>query len=58
MILLIKNRKFQMKVVFIIEQPEILRKLINPNEPNPGFGGTSFTAIRLALAINKSLNSY
>ena len=46
-----------MKVVFIIEQPEILRKLINPNEPNPGFGGTSFTAIRLAVAINKSLNS-
>jgi len=46
-----------MKVVFIIEQPEILRKLINPDEPNPGFGGTSFTAIRLAVEINKSLNS-
>lgn len=45
-----------MKVVFIIEQPEILKKLINPDEPNPGFGGTSFTALRLAVAINKSLN--
>ena len=47
-----------MKVVFIIEQPEILKKLINHDQPNPGFGGTSFTALRLAVAIHKSLNSY
>ena len=36
-----------MRVLFVLEQPEILQALQQPEGVNPGFGGTSFTTVRL-----------
>jgi hypothetical protein len=40
-----------MRVLFVLEQPEILQALQQPEGVNPGFGGTSFTTVRLVLAL-------
>ena len=40
-----------MRVLFVLEQPEILQALQQPDGVNPGFGGTSFTTVRLVLAL-------
>lgn len=40
-----------MKVLFVVEQAEILEKLRDPSGVNPGFGGTSFTTLRLAQEL-------
>ena len=45
-----------MKVVIILEQPVILEILKDPNAVNPGVGGTTFTALRLALELHNSKN--
>ena len=45
-----------MKVVIILEQPVILEILKDPDAVNPGVGGTTFTALRLALELHKSNN--
>jgi|GEM_PF-6901630 len=43
-----------MNILFLQEQPEILTKLADPNESNPGVGGTSFVTCQLAYAIHNS----
>jgi glycosyltransferase involved in cell wall biosynthesis len=40
-----------MNVLFIVEQAEILEQFIDPFGVNPGFGGTSFTTLRLAQEL-------
>jgi glycosyltransferase involved in cell wall biosynthesis len=37
--------------LFVLEQPDILQALQQPEGVNPGFGGTSFTTVRLVLAL-------
>ena len=43
-----------MKILFIIEQPEIFEKIKDPNYVNPGVGGTTFTTLRMAELLKKS----
>lgn len=43
--------KVTMKALFVIEQPYILKELQDPKGANPGFGGTSFTALRLVTEL-------
>jgi len=45
------NLKASMKALFAIEQPYILNELQDPRDVNPGFGGTSYTALRLAIEL-------
>jgi len=40
-----------MNVLFVVEQAEILEHFKDPFGVNPGFGGTSFTTLRLALEL-------
>ena len=40
-----------LSVLVVIEQPSIL-SVFNNNEANPGFGGTSYTALRLAFELH------
>ena len=40
-----------MNVLFVVEQAEILEHFKDPSGVNPGFGGTSFTTLRLALEL-------
>ena len=41
-----------MKLLIYIEQSEILGKMISDSQVNPGMGGTTYTALRLALSLN------
>lgn len=40
-----------MNVLFVVEQAEILEHFKDPSGVNPGFGGTSFTTLRLAQEL-------
>ena len=43
-----------MRILFVIEQPEIFDLIENNNYVNPGVGGTTYTSLRLAELLNKS----
>lgn len=41
-----------MRVLFLQEQPEVLQRLQQPRDPNPGVGGTSYTTCQLAYELH------
>ena len=41
-----------MKLLIYIEQSEILEKMVSQSQVNPGIGGTTYTALRLAFELN------
>ena len=45
-----------MKLLIYIEQSEILEKMVSQSQVNPGIGGTTYTALRLAFELNNKYN--
>ena len=43
-----------MKVLFLQEQPEVLLRLNNPRDPNPGVGGTSYLTCQVAYELHQA----
>ena len=43
-----------MKLLIYIEQSEILEKMVSHSQVNPGIGGTTYTALRLAFELNNA----
>ena len=41
-----------MKLLIYIEQSEIFEKMVSHSQVNPGTGGTTYTALRLAFELN------
>ena len=41
-----------MKLLIYIEQSEIFEKMVSHHQVNPGMGGTTYTALRLAFELN------
>ena len=46
-----------MRLLIYIEQSEILEKMTSPCQVNPGMGGTTYTALRLAFELNNEYRS-
>ena len=47
-----------MRILIYLEQTKILEKMKSEFEVNPGFGGTTYTAARLAIELKKESDSY
>ncbi len=45
-----------MKLLVYLEQAKILNIMLEKNQANPGVGGTTFTAARLAIALKDEIN--
>lgn len=43
-----------MKVLFLQEQPEVLQRLQQPRDANPGVGGTSYLTSQIAYELHRS----
>ena len=43
-----------MKVLFLQEQPDVLLRLNNPRDPNPGVGGTSYLTCQVAYELHQA----
>ena len=42
-----------MRILIYLEQSKILEKMVSEFQVNPGVGGTTYTAARLAIEIQK-----
>ena len=42
-----------MRILIYLEQSKILEKMLSQFQVNPGVGGTTYTAARLAIEIQK-----
>ena len=46
-----------MKILIYLEQSKILEKMVNQLQVNPGVGGTTYTAARLAIELQKNIEN-
>ncbi len=47
-----------MKILIYLEQEKILNIMKKKKQPNPGVGGTTFTAARLALSLQEEIETF
>ena len=47
-----------MKLLVYLEQEKVINIMFKKEQPNPGVGGTTYTAARLALSLQKEINVF